>query len=297
VAAKILTPKDLDLPSFISVGGGGGARVGSGFLGMAYAPFTVQNAGNLPENIAPPAGVADDRAVRRKMLFDGVEGSLKTNVANDATKAHGDIYTKAFSLSVSKRRDVFKFDTKEENEARTRYGNSGFGRGCLLAKKLVDAGAVAVEVDLGGWDLHQNTHAQLHTTAGTGRADTLDKGMGSLIEDLAASGRLKDTVIMWAGEFGRTPRINANAGRDHFPRAWSVVIGGGAIKGGQVYGSTDSTGESVKDNKVEIGDVFATVYRGLGIDPTPETNASIRDNLGRPFAIAGDKSKEIKGLL
>jgi len=297
VAAKILTPKELDLPSFISVGGGGGARVGSGFLGMTYAPFTVQKPGNLPENIAAPQGVADDRAVRRKKLFEGVEGSLKTNVANDATKAHNDIYAKAFSLSVSNRRDVFKFDAKEESEARSRYGANPFGRGCLLAKKLVEAGAVAVEVDLGGWDNHQNIFNALHTTTGTGRADILDKGMGSLIEDLAKSGRIKDTVIMWAGEFGRTPRINANAGRDHFPRAWSVVIGGGAIKGGQVYGSTDATGEAPKDMPTNIGDVFATLYRGLGIDPTPETNASIRDNLGRPFAIAGDKSKEIKGLL
>jgi uncharacterized protein (DUF1501 family) len=167
----------------------------------------------------------------------------------------------------------------------------------LLAKKLVENGAVAVEVDLGGWDNHQNVFNALHTTAGGGRADMLDRGMGSLVEDLAKSGRLKDTVIMWAGEFGRTPRINANGGRDHYPRAWSVVLGGGAIKGGQVYGATDATGEAVKDNKVEIGDVFATVYKAMGIDPTPEVNASIRDNIGRPFAIAGDKSKPISALL
>src|SRR5207244_500049 len=208
------------------------------------------------------------------------------------TQAHKDIYAKAFSLSVSDRRKMFEFDAKD-NSALTKYGNSGFGKGCLLAKKLVEAGAVCVEVDLGGWDNHNGIFPILANQ----RLPVLDKAMGSLVEDLAKSGRLKDTVIMWAGEFGRTPRINANAGRDHFPRAWSVVIGGGAIKGGQVYGSTDSTGEAVKDNKVEIGDVFATVYRGLGIDPTPETNASIRDNLGRPFAIAGDKAKEIKALL
>src|SRR5262245_42714508 len=119
VAARILTPKELDLPSFISVGGGGGARVGSGFLGMTYAPFTVQNPGQLPENIAAPMGVGDDRLLRRKRFFGGVEGSLKTNVAGgDATKAHNDIYAKAFSLSVSDRRNVFKFDDKD-NQAVT----------------------------------------------------------------------------------------------------------------------------------------------------------------------------------
>jgi Protein of unknown function (DUF1501) len=297
VVSKILTPKDLDLPSFITVGGGAGARVGSGFLGMTYAPFTVQQPGQLPENIKAPMGVDDARAVRRQRFFGMTEGGhgFKTNIKDDATKAHNDIYAKAFSLSVSERRNVFQFDAKD-NALLPKFGNNPFGRGCLLAKKLTEAGAVAVEVDLGGWDNHQNIFNALHTTTGTGRADILDKGMGSLVEELAKSGRLKDTVIMWAGEFGRTPRINANGGRDHWPRCWSVVIGGGAIKGGQAYGSTDATGEAVKDKPVTIGDVFATVYKGLGIDPTPEQNASIRDNLGRPFAIA-DKGKPIAGLV
>ena len=295
VVSKILTPKDLDLPAFITVGGGAGARVGSGFLGMTYAPFTVQQPGQLPENIKAPDGVDDMRALRRKRLFGGVEGTLKTDIKDDATKAHSDIYTKAFSLSVSERRNVFQFDSKD-NALLSKFGNNPFGRGCLLAKKLTEAGAVAVEVDLGGWDNHQNVFNALHTTTGTGRADILDKGMGSLVEELSKSGRMKDTVIMWAGEFGRTPRINANGGRDHWPRCWSVVVGGGAIKGGQAYGSTDATGEAVKDHPVTIGDVFATVYKGLGIDPTPEKNASIRDNLGRPFSIA-DKGKPIAALV
>ncbi len=295
VVSKILTPKELDLPSFITVGGGAGARVGSGFLGMTYAPFTVQQPGQLPENIKAPMGVDDSRALRRSRLFGGVEGSFQTGIKDDATKAHKDIYAKAFSLSVSDRRNVFQFDTKD-NALLPKFGNNPFGRGCLLAKKLTESGAVAVEVDLGGWDNHQNIFNALHTTTGTGRADILDKGMGSLVEELAKSGRIKDTVIMWAGEFGRTPRINANGGRDHWPRCWSVVVGGGGIKGGQAYGSTDATGEGVKDNPVTISDLFATVYKALGIDPTPEQNASIRDNLGRPFSIA-DKGKPIAGLV
>lgn len=312
VVSRILTPKDLDLPAFISVGNGGsGARIGPGFLGMTYAPFTIGNdrVGQLPENVAPPEELAgpqvpgeqrdqyrDLRQLRRKRLFEITENSLKTNVAADATQAHSDIYAKAFSLSVSQRREVFRF-TRQETDALSRYGNNAFGRGCLLAKKLVEAGAVVVEVELGGWDNHNNIFPTLHTTNLTGRADILDRGFGALVEDLAASGKIKDTVILWAGEFGRTPRINANAGRDHWPRCWSVVVGGGNIKGGQVYGSTDATGESVKDDPVTINDVFATIYRGLGIDPTPEQNASIRDNLGRPFAIAGEKAKAIEALL
>ena len=300
VASKILTPKDLDLPAFITVGGGAGARVGSGFLGMTYAPFTVQNPGVLPENVAAAPGVTDDRLLRRKRFLAGdektkaagFESDLTTNVKGDATQAHKDIYAKAFSLSTSNRRNVFQFDNKE-NAAVTRYGNNNFGKGCMLAKKLVDAGAVCVEVELGGWDNHQGIFPILQNQ----RLPVLDKAMGSLVEDLASSGKLKDTVIVWMGEFGRTPRINANAGRDHFPRVWSVVVGGGAIKGGIAYGSTDANGEAPKDNPATVEDLFATIYKGMGIDPTPEQNASIRDNLGRPFAIAGDKGKPISGLV
>jgi hypothetical protein len=296
VAARLLSNKDLDLPAFISVGGGGGSRVGPGFLGMTYAPFTVQNPGQLPENVAAPQGLDQARMERRKNLFGAIESDLKTGVASDSVKAHNDIYAKAFKLSVSDRRQVFQFDAKD-NALITKYGNNNFGKGCLLARKLVEAGATAVEVDLGGWDNHQQVFNALHTTQGTGRADTLDKGMGALVEDLVDRKMLKDTVIVWMGEFGRTPKINQNTGRDHFPRVWSVVVGGGNIKGGQVYGSTDAGGEAVKDNPVNTLSLFATVYKALGIDPTPETNASVRDNLGRPYYIAGDKPQWIKELL
>jgi uncharacterized protein (DUF1501 family) len=117
--------------------------------------------------------------------------------------------------------------------------------------------------------------------------------MGSLTEDLAASGKLKDTVIVWMGEFGRTPRINQNGGRDHYPRAWSVVVGGGNIVGGMAYGSTNSDGTAPQDNPVKIDSLYATVYAGLGIDPATQ----VRDNLGRPTAVAGDGAKAIKELV
>lgn len=294
VAAKILTPKDLDLPSFISVGGAGGSRVGAGFLGMTYAPFTVQNPGTLPENVAAAPGVTDARLVRRKGIFSGIEGTLRTNTAQpDATKAHADIYAKAFSLSVSERRNVFQFDAKDNAMLPEYGGNNNFARGCLLARKLVEAGAVCVEVDLGGWDNHNGIFPILANQ----RLPVLDKAMGTLVKDLDDRGLLKNTTIVWMGEFGRTPRINQNAGRDHYPRVWSVVVGGGGIKGGQVYGSTDANGEAVKDKPVTVLELFATIYKSMGIDPTPETNASIRDNLGRPFPIAGEKGKWIPELV
>lgn len=283
--------KSMDLPLFISVGGG---RVGPGFLGMKYAAFGVQQAGSMPENISPPDSLAATgrwqgdretykslRMARRKVLFDTLETGLKTNSPADAAVAHRDVYGKAMELVTSSRKNVFTFNAQEQADLQSRYGNGGFGRGCLLAKKLVEAGVACVEVTLGGWD----NHAGIFNILANQRLPELDRGMGSLVEDLTKSGKIKDTVIVWMGEFGRTPRINQNGGRDHFPRAWSVVIGGGKIKGGVAYGSTDADGTSVKDNPAKIGDLYATLFAGLGIE---ESHGDIRDNLGRPRPLAAN---------
>jgi uncharacterized protein (DUF1501 family) len=131
-------------------------------------------------------------------------------------------------------------------------------------------------------------------TGGGGLADRLDKGMGALVKDLVDRGLWKDTVVVCMGEFGRTPRINQNGGRDHWARCWSVVVGGGNIKGGQVYGSTTKDGMDVKDDKCSVADLFATIYSGLGISPDTE----IRDPLGRPRKISGEKGgTPLKGLV
>jgi hypothetical protein len=289
VVAHQLTPKDLDLPGFVSVGGTA-ARVGPGFLGMAFAPFTVQNPGQPPENIALPKDVNAVNMKRRQELFNELDLKDKEFARRgEAAKAHNEIYQKAFSLVVSERRNVFSLDSADDRKTLVKYGETGFGRGCLLARKLIEAGSVCVEVDLGGWDNHQNIFPTLKNQ----RLPELDKAMAALVEDLVGRGLWKDTVVVWMGEFGRTPRINQNAGRDHFPGAWSTVVGGGAIKGGRVVGATDDAGMTVKDRPVGVGELFATVYRGLGLDPTTQ----IRDALGRPSAIAGDNVQPVKELV
>ncbi len=147
-------------------------------------------------------------------------------------------------------------------------------------------------MDLGGWDNHANiTNAIKGTGTNMGNGGRLDKGMGGLVKDLVDRGMWKNTVVVWMGEFGRTPRINQGAGRDHWGRCWSVVLGGGAIKGGQVYGSTNADGTDIQDNKVTVGDLFATLYKGLGLDPATR----IRDNLGRPGPLADGEA--IKALV
>ena len=304
VASSLLTAKDLPLPGFIGVGGTA-QRIGPGFLGMAYAPFTVQNAGTPPQNIKPPAGLGDkdmemERLRRRQRLFYTLEKQfseeafpdLKTvedrESAGSAAQAHQTIYKKAFDLTVSPLRTVFEIAKDTDGKPMPtktieEYGGrgNGFGMGCLLARKLVEKGVTCVEVDLGGWDMHAN----IFNSMKTGNGPRLDKGMGTLVKELVERGLWKNTVVLWMGEFGRTPKINQNAGRDHWARCWSVVVGGGAIQGGQVYGSTSKDGLDVGSDPCSVGDLFATVYKGLGLDP----GTQLRDNLSRPKPIADGK--------
>src|SRR5205823_3858493 len=164
-------------------------------------------------------------------------------------------------------RTVFEV-SKEPRSVIDAYGGTqnGFGMGCLLARKLVEKGVTAVEVDLGGWDMHANIFNSMRT----GNGPRLDKGMGTLVKDLTERGLIKNTVVVWMGEFGRTPRINQNTGRDHWARCWSVVVGGGNIKGGQAYGSTSDDGMDIKEDPCSIGDLFATIYKGLGLEPSTQ---------------------------
>jgi hypothetical protein len=299
--------KNADIPAFIALGNVVGTnpltqnQVGGGFLGMKYSPFLVQNPGSPPENVSPPNDVKDPQMLRRAAIFGQLEGGLVQSdgkkVVMDAAQAHKEVYEKALGLVVSTRKEVFNLDKEIDGKPidaklKEEYGAAGtganpFGRGCLLARKLVEAGVACIEITLGGWDMHNN----IFPTLANQRLPVLDKGMGTLVKDLAQRGKLKDTVIVWMGDFGRTPRINQNAGRDHYPAAWSVVVGGGNIKGGVAYGKTDKDGTQAIENKVGVHDLFGTLYRGLGIDPTPETNASVRDNLGRPYYIAANRAE------
>jgi hypothetical protein len=286
-----LTPKELDLPGYISIGA---PSDGPGFLGMNYAPFTVQNPGQPPANIKMPTSLHDDmdRVRRRQNLFYNLEDGFIGNVSGRSTSksesvdaasaaiAHEKVYDKAFKLVASPRGKVFDLSS-EKKSVLDAYGNTNFGRGCCLARRLVEAGVNACEVSLGGWDTHANTF----TAHKTNLQPAVDKGFGTLVKDLDERGMLKNTVVLWMGEFGRTPRINQNAGRDHWARCWSIAMAGGALKGGQVYGSTSSDGMDVEKDPCSIGDVFATVFKALGIDP----KLQIRDNLGRPTDMAPGK--------
>jgi uncharacterized protein (DUF1501 family) len=176
------------------------------------------------------------------------------------------------------------FDLSQEPaNVRDSYGKGVFGQGCLLARRLVEQGVPFVEVSLSssmagsfGWDTHANNFEAVKALSAE-----LDAGWASLMSDLAERGLLESTTIIWMGEFGRTPQINGQAGRDHFPRAWSCVLGGGGIAGGQAYGRTSPDGMNIEENGVGVTDVLATLCSALGVPPETENNS----NTGRPIRI------------
>jgi hypothetical protein len=280
-----------ELPAFITVNGGGG--VGPGFLGQKYGSLPIASPGRPPENAAIPGDVGLDRMNRRGDLFSRLEGGFQksTGSERDMAKSHQEVYDKALSLVISKNKEVFGLEKDVDGKPiklKTEYGTGAFGQGCLLARKLTEAGASCVEVNTGGWDMHNGIFPLLER-----RLPEIDGGIGTLLKDLADRGRLQDTVVVTLSEFGRTIRVNNNAGRDHNPGLWSVMVAGGNIVGGQVYGKTSEGADSIVENPVTVGDLFATVYAALGF----EKDAQIRDNLGRPSPLAGEKAKPIAQLL
>jgi len=199
-------------------------------------------------------------------------------------RAYADVYKDA--VRVMKSADLVAFDLSQESaELQAEYGADSFGQGCLLARRLVEHGVRFIEVSTGGWDMHQDIYARLPE-----KLAMLDKGLGALLGDLDRRGLLKDTMVVLTSEFGRTPKINQNAGRDHYPKAFSSVIWGGGIQGGQIYGKTDK-GIEVTENKVSPPDLNATIAYGLGL-PLDQV---LYSPTKRPFTIA-DKGKPITEL-
>ncbi|WP_254509660.1 DUF1501 domain-containing protein [Anatilimnocola floriformis] len=273
----------LEIPPFVSVGGG---SVGPGFLGMAWAPFVVGSNGQV-RNL--DMGIEENRLMQRMAALDMIEKNFIGQSRGSAASDHEKILKKTLNLMTSEQMEAFKVN-KEPKEVQERYGNDGFGRGCLMARRLVEAGVPFVEVDLGGWDNHQNIFA----TLGTGmnpKLAVLDRAMSALVEDLTQRGMIENTAIMWMGEFSRTPRINGTTGRDHWARSWSVVVGGAGMKGGIAVGKTNADGTSVDTEPYTSQDVMASVCKALGIS----LETTFTSKSGRPMKIA-NSGKVIKEL-
>ena len=271
---------DLDIPPFVSVGG---ASEGPGFLGMAWAPFNVGRDGRVRDM---DMRLDDRRLMQRMYALDLIENNFVSERRGTAAEDHRKILGKTLELLTSKQMEAFRVD-KEPQAVRDAYG-TGFGQGCLLARRLVEAGVPFVEVDMGGWDMHQG----IFDTLQNNHLPELDRGFSTLMQDLQDRGLLQDTVVIWMGEFGRTPRINGDGGRDHWARAWSVVVGGGNIKGGIAIGETNEDGTEVLGETYSSEDLMASVCHALGI--SLETTYTSKN--GRPMKIAGG-GKLIDGLV
>jgi len=289
--------KELEIPSFVSIGGG---SMGPGFLGMAHSPFQVSYDGRITD--AEVEGVDSRRLQQRLNMLASVEDTfIKTNRGRSGTD-HKDVYKKAVNLMTSKQMSAFKV-SDEKPETLAKYspvanpnarmmgmgGANGFGTGVMMARRLVEAGVPFVEVDLGGWDLHANVFDTLKNQ----RLPVLDRAISGLVSDLEERDILKDTAIVWMGEFARTPRINQDTGRDHWAASWSVMVGGGGLKGGVAVGATDKDGVGIVDKSYTPGDIWATVAYALGI-PLDTVHTSSR---GRPMKLAngGTPIKELIG--
>lgn len=268
--------ENFDLPHCVSINSPG---AGAGFLGMAYTPFMVQNPNAPIANLAPPDDVDQLRMGRRLRMLGQVEDQFIAQRRTQPALDHKAVYGKTIRMMNSKYKDIF--DLKSEPEAvREAYGKHSFGSGCLMARRLVEQGVTYVEVSLGGWDTHSNNFETLSERL----LPQLDQGMGTLVADLESRGLLHTTLIVWMGEFGRTPRINQNAGRDHWPRCWSVVVGGGGLKNGQVIGSTDKDGVEVTDRPIGVMDLIATMTQNMGIN----LDTQYTTPRGRPMWIVDD---------
>jgi hypothetical protein len=284
VSAELGAP-DFALPNFVAVGG---RSFGAGFLGARHQPLIVNDPARGVENLKP---LADAQHFEGRIgLLEEMEQAFYRDYKAPVGTDHRTTYERAVTLMKSKEAKAFDL-AQEPASSKAAYGASRFSQGCLLARRLVETGVPFVEVVLGGWDTHQDNFDRVKNLSAQA-----DPAMAALVSDLKQRGLLDSTLVVWMGEFGRTPKINSRGtkpGRDHYPRAWTSVMIGGGIKGGQEIGKTDKNGASVVDRPISALDFLATVCKVLGIDPSKQNPTPI----GRPIRIVDKGHKVISELV
>lgn len=290
IVARELPPQN-ELPPYVITGGSAAAWEQATFLGPQYNPFAAGNPNDPKYKVRDldlPMGVDWARLERRNSLLavaDRYFRQFDTAHAIDTMSTH---YKTALTL-ISSERARKAFDIAAEPEKlRERYGRTATGQGCLLARRLVESGVRFVSVRTANWDHHQEVFNSLSRT----NLPEFDRAYSALLEDLSQRGLLGSTIVMVGTEFGRTPEINVNSGRDHWPNAYSVVIAGGGIQGGRVIGKTDKNCWAVTEKPVHVEELLASIYSKLGIDPTKVYPTPI----GRPVRIVDEPFEPLKEL-
>jgi len=308
IVSKELGRDDFHLPAFVSVSpyrAFNMAAHASGFLGPAHAPLIVaENNFNFGGNNGyaealkvkdlEPAGKLDKEEIDSRLdLLRDLDKDFATTRPDTPPRSHRSAVERAVRLMKTSARKAFDLE-QEKSSVRDAYGRNLFGQGCLLARRLVEQGGPFVEVSMGGvnnqpfgWD----THGQNFTLVKS-LSESLDNAWSMLMSDLKERGLLDSTLIVWMGEFGRTPKINQGKGRDHWSNSWATVLAGGGIKGGQAYGKTSKDGEKVIENPVTVPDFMATVVKALGLDPEKTNTAN-----GRPIRLGEKGGKPIESIV
>jgi hypothetical protein len=271
-----------DLPSFVSISGQG---TRAGYLGQKNEAFYVGVPGEKDPYLAFPEGIAQLRGNKRLEALQKMNSRFVSDAPSVEFTATETATKDAVQLMRSPALKAFELDNETEVN-RDRYGRTAFGRGCMVARRLVEEGVRFVQVNRGGFDTHYNAFPAMQA-----HGETMDPALASLIEDLAASGKLDSTLIIMLSEFGRTPKINKDAGRDHHAGVFTVFMAGGGIKGGTVVGSSDEDGYKPKDRPVQVADIHASVCYALGIDP----NKEVLTPLQRPLKLV-DNGKPVMEL-
>ncbi len=287
VLARELGQADSQVPDYVSfyfaTEGRGSAPGSAGFLGSRYAPMELYTS-MIPENIRRLDGIDDLDHKQRGELRDSLSKQFAKGRASSSLGSHGEAYQRVRGLMASEK----LFDvSREPQKIREKYGPTLFGEQALAARRLIEAGVPFVRVGRAWWDSHGEnfeTHREL--------VPELDHVMAALLDDLEQRGLLENTLVITLSEFGRTPGINASLGRDHFASAWSATLSGCGIQGGSVYGKTDAKGERVADGEVGAAELFATIYRALGINHQKNYHVG-----SRPVPLTDPGTKPIKALL
>jgi hypothetical protein len=279
-----------DLPPYVCIPSQPNSFAGTGYLGSAYGPFSLgadpANGGFKVRDLHLPSGVDEKRYAERREMREVVDAHFSALEKSDALAGMDSFYQRAYAMmSSDKARAAFDLK-KEADKLRDDYGRNAAGQRMLLARRLVESGARFVSLTYGGWDHHDNIRNGI-----SDQMPNLDKAFAALIGDLEQRGMLDSTLVLLTTEFGRTPKVNGRAGRDHYPKVFSIVMAGGGIKQGSVHGATDSTGSEPDNDPLTVPDYAATVYSLLGIDYEKTLLAG-----SRPVKIVKD-GEVAKGLL
>ena len=280
-ASHFLGRATKSLPDSVSINGG--SPNGAGFFPPALSPIPISNPETGLQNIQPTT--SDSLFKKRIDLMNEFDAGFRKKFQSSEVKAYTEFYDE--TLNLMKSEDLKAFDLKAEDQAtRAKYGMNSFGQGCLLARRLVENGVRFIEVQTGGWDMHNYIDDAMGRTGGS-----MDIAFAALLEDLQSKGLLESTLVVLGSEFGRTPNINENEGRDHYPKVFSAVMAGGGIKGGYVYGASDKDGREVADKQATPQDFLSTIGYAMGL-PVDEV---VMSPSNRPFTV-GDKGSAITEL-